>query len=326
MRNIEGFLISIGLASQLMLMGLVEAHSQSPPFSDEKSFVDTSVKAMLGTKGQSRLGSREMFANQVSLLPPDSRGRAFDALVDALRTEQDGTKIEIAGVLAASKVRWAVGNLDAASAMIYGLYLDATDATLKTSLDAALANARGGYKDAIDNYNSDNVASLSRATDIFRSYVDKFPKSRFAEPASYYVGHSFLKRFSLGDARGKQLVSDSNSAFESYIARAERGDFIKTDNLAAAYYFRALNGVVAGDKKDNMAWLDKGGAKFSDSDRVYIYELFFSTNRDVVLDKYFPAKTLFSTTTNFIKDSASFSVDRQGDLVKQIRDIGQSVN
>jgi hypothetical protein len=314
----------------LLTFGTEKVYAQSPPFPDEAAFINLSLKAILSTKGPSRFGSREMLANQISLLQPDNRQRAFDVIVAGLSNEPDSTKVELAAVLSDARspamLPWTSSNLDASRSAIYELYQKSNEPTLKTALDGALASSRGGYFEAIDRYNDDQLASVSRATDDLKLYSDKYPKSRFSDQAAYYVGHGYLKRIALDDPQGKDLIKDSNIAFESYIDRAEKGDFIKTDNLASAYYFRGLNGITAGNKADAQSWFSKGGGKFSDVDRVYIYELFFSTDRSLVLDKYVPAKTLFAATANFFQSDISITADRQAALLDQIRGMNVSSN
>jgi hypothetical protein len=249
-------------------------------------------------------------------------------LFEALKTAPENTaKTESASLLAIMKPHWSSGNTGAASAALYELYISTDDPTLKNALDNGLANAQGAYKDAIDDYrDNNNLAALSRAKDKLQSYADKYPKSRFAEQASYYVRHTFLKRMSLNDPAGDTLIADSSRAFEGHIVRAERGDFLKTDDLAAAYFFRALNGVLANNKADALEWLSRGGAKFSDADRVYIYQLVFSTDGTIVVDRYVPAKSLFLLATNLFKDTATLGIEQQMALLSQIGPIAQVSN
>ena len=303
------------------------AFGQSPPFSDEKSFVAISINSVLAIKGPDRTGARQMLAGQLRRLQTDIRVRTYDALFEALRAAPENTaKTEVSSLFAIVNPHWSSSNTGAASAALYELYTSTDDPTLKIALDNALANAQGAYKDAIDDYRDNNLAALGRAKDKLQSYADKYPKSRFAEQASYYVGHTFLKRMSLNDPAGDALIADSSRAFEGHIARAEHGDFSKTDNLAAAYFFRALNGALAMNKADALDWLSKGGAKFSDADRVYIYQLVFSTDGGTVLDRYVPAKSLFLLATNLFKDNATLGADQQIALLSQIRPIAQVSN
>ena len=79
--------------------------------------------------------------------------------------------------------------------------------------------------------------------------------------------------------------------------RAERGDFgNRTDYLAVGYFYRGLNGWLSDDINDARKWLSLGQQKFSDSERAYIYQILPSKDKSAVIDKYLPARTLFSTT------------------------------
>jgi len=124
----------------------------------------------------------------------------------------------------------------------------------------------------------------------------------------------------LKDPRDRQLISVSNSAFEAYIAKAEKGDFDgRTEYLAAGYFYRGLNGWLAGDATDAQKWLSKGRQKFGGSDQVYIYQLFVSSDRATVIDRYLPATASFGTALTFLSQVPTPTVDHSGDLATMLR-------
>jgi hypothetical protein len=53
-----------------------------------------------------------------------------------------------------------------------------------------------------------------------------YPKSRYGERASFYLGQYYARRFILNDQVGRPLINSSNSAFEDYIKRAQNGDSV----------------------------------------------------------------------------------------------------
>ena len=106
--------------------------------------------------------------------------------------------------------------------------------------------------------------------------------------------------------------------------RAERGDFgNRTDYLAVGYFYRGLNGWLSDDINDARKWLSLGQLKFSYSERAYIYQILPSKDKSAVIDKYLPARTLFSTTLSFLnqnpvpKPGRSSRIDRSIPLVDQ---------
>src|ERR1700755_148402 len=157
-------LVSSLFVLALLTLGTEEADAPVSPLPDGAAFVTLSWKAILSTKGPSRFGSREMLANQISLLQPDNRQRAFDVIGFGISKQPDSTKIELAAVLSDARSPamppWTSGNLDASRSAIYELYQKSNEPTLKTALDGALASSRGGYFEAIDRYNDNQLASV----------------------------------------------------------------------------------------------------------------------------------------------------------------------
>ena len=257
-----------------------------------------------------------MLAHQIALFSASTRTAAANELFAKLRTNDPKIQNDILGVLSSMTVPWATSNVDADSQFVYQLLLGTYDATTKSLLDNTLVNAKGLYREGIANFNSTLLYEVVAAEPKLKAMEERFPKSRYAERASYYLGQVYSKRFLLNDPLGKQLLATSNAAFEDYIARAERGDFDnKKEYLAAGYFYRALNGWLDGKIDDAQNWLAKGQQKFTDDDRVYVYQLFVSTDRNTVIDKYLPAKSLFSITAKFLKQSPVPTFDRATELI-----------
>jgi hypothetical protein len=285
------------------------------------AFVDLSVRALMATRSEDRRGGRAMFSQQLSLLVPEQKLEAAGALIGKLKTEETRTKIEIATTLGQLREPWNTKNPGVDVAFIYQRYLETSEDTLKNALDSALANAQGLYRDAIQAYNRDRVPDdLMEVAAKFTTVADKYVKSRYAENASFYLGQFYTKAFFLGHSKGKPLINESNAALERYIKRAESDEFVKTDFLAAAYFYRALNGLIINDTASTREWLTKGTQKFAErDDRIYIYQLFYANDRDTVLDKYLPARSLFRNALNFVSRNPSVSPERQKEFLEAIR-------
>jgi TolA-binding protein len=283
---------------------------------DPKAFVSLSLNAISSIHPQDRRGARTMLAHQITLFSGSARIAAANELFARLRKNDPKIQNDILGVLSSMTVPWATSNIDSDTQYVYQQLLMTSDATAKSLLDNTLANAAGLYRDGIANFNSTLLNEVVAAEPKLKAMAGRFPKSRYAERASYYLGHVYSKRFMLNDPMGKPLIVTSDSAFEDYIARAERGDFDnRKDYLAAGYFYRALNGWLDGKIDDAQNWLGKGQQKFTDDDRVYVYQLFVSTDRSTVIDKYLPAKSLFSITANFLKKSPAPTFDQAIGLI-----------
>jgi hypothetical protein len=312
-----GNLVTVFVLVFWLLHGPVYGQS---PGTNSASFIDLSLKALMSTKAEERRGVRARLAHEITLLTDEQRLDAVGALIERLRTKDSTITVEIAAVLGALGQPWATRSHEADVALLYRLYLDATEDTLKSALDSAVANARGLYRDAIQDYNSERLpddwaASVNKFTDM----ADRFTDSRYAENANFYLGLFYTKLYFLGHPRGKALIRDSDVTLENYIKRTERRDFVKADFLAAGYFYRALNGMIVNDVANSREWLEKGAQKFSDFDGVYIYRLFYSHDPETRVDKLFSAKSLFVSTLSFLSRNPNASPSREKELLAAIR-------
>jgi hypothetical protein len=287
---------------------------------DVPGFVDFSLKALLdvvSNNPRDRLGARSLLARQLSGFGSAARVAANDALFAKLRADVPQNRNDILGILGAMPVSWTTSNTDADILYLYQQVSTTLDDTAKDLTDSALANAKGMYRDAIASFNSTVLSDLMTGEEKLKKISQRFPASKFGERASFYLAQSYAKRFILKDPAGSSLVSLSNTAFEDYIKRAEKGDFDKhTDYLAGGYYYRALNGWLLNDTKDAQFWLQRGAQKFQNSnDLIYIYQLFVSRDKETVINKYLPAKFVFSSTQVFLDRIPPPSVDQAGDLI-----------
>jgi TolA-binding protein len=266
---------------------------------DGAAFAKMSLRALLLTAPAERRGARAMLAEQIGLLPSDQKIAATSSLVARLRSAGARTQNDILVVLADMSSPWETENTESDSDYIYKLVLNAPDDNSRSAADSALANASGLYRDGIAHFNSTNFSDLDLAREKLQRVVSRYPKSQYSDGAAFYYAQSYTKAFVLGDSRGKQLVSDGDAAFESYIKSAEADQIGgKGSFLAAGYYFRGLDAWILGDLTDARAWFNKGLQKFTNDDSIYIYKFLFD---GPVIDKFLPAKSLFDQTLRYLK-------------------------
>ena len=295
------------------------ASAQNAPI-DGTSFAELSLKAIALVNQADRRGARNLFSQQLALIPSVTRVKATDRLFEQLRTDDTKLRNDIFGVLGLTPARWATSDTTTDTKYIYKVLLETTDDVSKDLLERALSNARGLYRDGIGDFNSSSLQEFRAAEAKFRKTFQEFPKSRYAENASFYLGQYFTKAYLLTEPRNSSLVSESNKAYEDYIAKAEAGAFgDKPDFVAAAYYYRGLNGWLVGNLEDSRNWLTKGQKKTSDDDRVYVYQLFYNGNREKIVDRFLTSKNLFSTTLAFIGQTPSPGYERFVELTAKIR-------
>ena len=287
---------------------------------DGGSFADLSLKALLSVPAQDRRGARSMAAEQIRFLPRSAQISAANVFFAKLHTEDVRNRNDILAVLGAIPSHWETSNTETDSEFIYNMLIASTDDTMKISLDNALSNAKGLYKDAISQFNTTSVSEIAASAPKLKAMGQKFPKSKYGERAGFYFSQGYSKRFLLKDTEGGRLMNLSNSAYEEFITRAEKGEFGNApEYLAGAYFYRGVNGWISVNIADARKWLSMGQAKFNDNDVVYVYQVLVSTDRSAVIDQYLPAKSLFSKTLTFINQVPTPSIDRSSELTMIIR-------
>lgn len=286
---------------------------------DGAGLVDLSLRSIVKVAPVDRRGARSLLSHQIALLQDAEITSAVTALFAKLRVNDPSTKSDILTAMQLMAVPWSTQNTSADADFIYASYQQETDQSQKTLLDGVLANARGLYRDGISDYNSSSVPVFTKAPDKLKAMAQRYPKSEYAENAAFYLGQYYIKAFFLEVAPAASQITMSNGAFESYISEAEAGHFVTKTFLPAGYFFRALNSWVIGDLTEAKKWLSLGQQKFSDSDFVYVYELFYSTDPASRIDKFLPAKTLFTNTLKFLSSTTSPSYANAGPLIAALR-------
>ncbi|MGY8636504.1 hypothetical protein RAD15_28930 [Bradyrhizobium sp. 14AA] len=314
--------ISFGaiLALVLVLVSANSAWCQTDTI-DGRGFVELSLKAISGSSPSDRRVARSIVSSQLSQLPASMRASATSALASKLRSDDTKSNQDILAILATVSTTWSTASTKDDMNYLYNLLSQSSDETSRTLVDSALANAKGSYKDGIAGYNSTLLPELTSAVQPLSYVAQTFPKSRYAERASFYLGHLYSKEYLLQDPRDTNLLKKSNLQLEDYIKKAEQGDFAKADYLAAGYYYRGLNSWLLGDFADALSWLSKGKNKFSNADQIYVYQLFVSTNGATVIDRYLPAQSAFATTINYLNRAPQPPADQSADLVWMLKSL-----
>jgi hypothetical protein len=288
---------------------------------DGSRFVEISLKAISGSSPSDRRAARSTVTSQISQLPTGMRASATSALASKLRSDDAKLNQDILAILANVSTTWSTVSTKNDMDYLYKVLLQSSDETSKTLADLALANAKGSYKDGIAGYNSTDLLELSSAVQPLSYVSQTFPKSRYAERASFYLGHLYSKEYLLQDPRDANLLKKSNLQLEDYIRKAEQGDFAGSDYLAAGYYYRAMNSWLQGDFTTALSWLAKGKNKFSNVDQVYVYQLFVSSNKATVIDRYLPAQSAFATTINYLSKAPQPQSGQSAELVEMLKSI-----
>jgi hypothetical protein len=286
---------------------------------DGASFAELSLRSILSVSAPERRGARRMLSQQVSFLPSSWRNDIADFFFAQLQSDDPKSKGDILFVLGEVSSPWTSSNVEANSNFLYQLAQQSADDALRLLADTALANARGLYKDGIRYFNSTILTDLTQAEPKLRAMATNYPKSRYAERASFYLAQYYAKRFVLKDPVGKALVDSSNLAYEDYIKKVESSVFSTREYLAGGYYYRGLNSWLVGDMADAKQWLNKGLKAAAADDQVYIYQLFVSRERAAVIDRYIPAGQAFSRTLTFLNQTPAPSADRALELAALLR-------
>ena len=143
-------------------------------------------------------------------------------------------------------------------------------------------------------YKNDDITK-DRAAGLYRQVRDKFPTSKDAETAQYFLASYYHRKFYI--QREKELqenlaaLIEAGAQYEDYVNRyAWRSK--SPDWLSDAYFNLALISLQRGDTFKAEQWLGKMyGASPSDQ-KVYVYQVIWSPNARDVIDSNYDAKAL----------------------------------
>jgi hypothetical protein len=290
------------------LLAVLAWHStslaQSTVTADPAAYVDLQLKSLSTLKTSELQNSRDFIAHQIAFLPSDQQMAITSNLLSRLNASETSTKFNAAGILAVYPTSWSTPNTDADARAVYAKMLNEGNASLKTLLDSAIANAKGLYRDGIRDLTVPKSDTQKSAESKLRNMATNYPKSQYAENASFYLGLAIANQYILGN-HDPQVIHSSNKAFEEYINRAQEGQFVKKDFFAAGYFFRGVNGWIENRDEDAINWMNIGARKFSDDDSIYVYQIILSPgNKAAVIDRYLPARSSFNAAIKVLSSSS----------------------
>lgn len=151
-------------------------------------------------------------------------------------------------------------------------------------------------------YKNDDITN-DRAAALYRQVRDRFPNSKDAETAQYFLGSYYHRKFYI--QREKQLKEDLTPLIE---AGAQYEDYVNKyawrskspDWLSDAYFNLALIALQRGDTVKAEEWLGKMYGASSSDQKVYIYQVIWSPNQRDVVDAAYDARALAEYTNSLV--------------------------
>jgi hypothetical protein len=238
-------------------------------------------------------------------------------------------QLGLAVALSQLSTPWETNQQDHDIGKLYALMQNTKDETLGRYLDDALANAKGLYFDAINDYNNiddrdpgGEIARMPRVRAKFQRMAG-FENSIYAGNAVFYLGQYLARMatiFGKGDpALNQSLLDESSQVFDDYVGKAQKGIFRRATFTYDALFYRALNQVIAG--QPDLAVKLLAQIPNTSDERIYVYQFFYSRDRDTVIDRTINGGPLVERTMRHISKFGNDSIDNQAALVRAIRNM-----
>ena len=291
----------LGVAGALFLA--VGAALAQPLPSELKQFYE----GLTSDNPQSRYIAREALSRAIAAVPDTRRDAMVAELLDPFPRQPWRVRLGIAIALAKQPTPWTATDANKYLRVLYQELQSHSDETLGPAIDDAIANAKGYYRDAIIDYNNDRIEDLNSVVAKFQRMADDFPQSKYAANALFYQGQYLTRAYLLGHPRGRKLVEQANAVLGSLPKR----ELANRDLLDDASYYLALNRVLLDDNKGAIAVLRDMEAKSSTRDRIYVYQFYYSKNRDTVVDRSYETQLLARKTREYLEEVGSISPDGQ---------------
>ena len=270
---------------------------------EEKLDVE-SVLSELGAEDRAtRRYAQEQLASGLARLSTRDP-QAAQALVSRMIEMLGETEASIATNLASSLARaprpWRARGHEAAKTLLYEMMLAAEQhPRLQLSLDQALMNAQGLYRDAIADYNDDRVDDIEGTAGKFQEVFERFPRSAYAARANYFLARYFTRAFFVLAEHPTAMLEAADAEYVALFERLDEGRFVITGNVELdAFYYGALNRALLGDRDETLARLEAVAARATGKEtEVYVYCFFreFGPGCENVVDDYFDGPTLAAT-------------------------------
>jgi hypothetical protein len=265
--------------------------------------------ALSSSNAQDRYAARISLTTAIGQVLEPRRGDLVAELIEGFPKHDYRIQLAIAIALSKQASPWTAPDFHEHVTLLYQQFLTQSDNTLKPSIDDALANAKGYYRDAILDYNGNRVADLDATIEKFKRTAIDLPASKYVPNSVLYLAEYLTRAYFLGHPRGRDLLNESNSVLSGMPA----------SNLSDDAAFRlALNRVLLDDRDGAISMLQEIETKYSDRDRVYVFQFFYSKNLATVVDKTFPTKDLARKMREFLERNSPISVDDQSQLIQSV--------
>jgi len=292
---------------------LISVFLTTLPVFAQDAKLDQLLKALASEEQQlnARIGLRKYLESS----DETTRSALLQTLITSLPSQDPIMKNRICSVLSSLNFFWTTTPQKAAEDTLYKLFQAETDPTLQATIDRALMMAKGLYREAIDDYNNDQVGPAVEAK--FRRVYEDYPKSTFAPKAYFYLGLYPLRVYAILKKQNQRpnledYVKKSNEVLQDFLTKAAA-----SDQILDAYYFRALNFVLLNQLDKAINELIKiENTSSSSEQKIYIYQFFYSnmldpvtTNRLIVendiVDKFLDANKLAKYTREYLEANKS---------------------
>lgn len=268
------------------------------------------LKNMESNNLTQRRNAREALTDYLGKLDESSRSAAATKLIDTLVNPATSYQLKLGicyGLGGMKKVSWNVANQQEVEKKIYDLFRSEKNYTLKVKLDDALMAAAGLYWDAINDYNNDRVDQVDATVGKFRRVFETYPESSYAAKAhfflaSYYTRVYFiLKNRNMNPPVDVWIEEKANVVYQDFILKIDKGIY-KPGRLQDARYFLALNHVLLNKFKDARDFLRKINRDImSENQSIYVYQYYFSSRKEDIVDDYFAARDLAQYTLEYLE-------------------------
>jgi hypothetical protein len=293
---------------------------------DTPKTLDQIVAMLVSDDVDTRREARVLLEQYLEALDParqkDEIGKLCAKLWPADYREQLGLAIALSQL----KTPWESSRQDDDIQKLYTLMQQTKDDTLRRYLDDALANAKGLYFDAINDYNTIDERDLDGEIARIREVTAKFRRmaamseSVYSGNAVFYLGQYLARLATIFGGRDEslnaRLIAGSDKAFEQYMDQAKGGAYRRPAFLHDAFFYRALNQVIAGKPAQAIELLKR--IPDTDDDRIYVYQFFYSKDEDTIVDRTVNGGRLIKATIDYLSNNRDDPIGNQMKLVKNI--------
>jgi hypothetical protein len=276
-----------------------------------------------------RRAARNSLTDYIDRIEELNREKVINKLLLIIRDKSNSYALRLGVAYSLGRIKtffWEVKDQTNAEKIMYELFRQEKDPTLRTNQDSALMKAKGLYWDAIHDYNEGKLGRnvVTEGVAKFKKVINDFPKSSYAPRAHYYLAkyytRVYLKRKDKGiDANKNELIAEkSNQTFQEYLRLVEKGEYEPSDEMNARYYF-ALNWVLLDNFGNAINELNKiVNSPTKKKYTIYVYEFYYSKGNGNVIDRYFPSDQLALYTIKYLQNNLQHDDNYLNDFVKYL--------